>query len=392
MMSPINLSHRQRFLPFLLCLSIAGLWLNGCGKATPTPSASPDHRTAPEHAKQHLNRTYVCPMHPQVVRSEPGRCPICGMDLAEKEAEASESELTNAVTAQEARSVTVSDTVVSQLGVRTAEVRRGTLTRNVEGFGLFLRSTVQGYRPAYHGPAASANDRGASTSALLVQGQVFERQAPLLQVGQRVWVRVPGLGATDWEGKLIGLESQVNQTTHTQVFHVSVSPEVAASVPPGMNANLIVEVAPVTDVLLVPRESVIVTGRGARVMVALPGGRFEQREVEVEDFGEDEIVVRSGLREGERVVVSAQFLLDSEANLQAGLKRLSGDPRAEHSSHEGATHHEVMHQEAIEQEAIGQEVHAGSMPEADMPVGAVEREGDRTEVTHPQAAQEGATQ
>ena len=46
--------------------------------------------------------------------------------------------------------------------------------------------------------------------------------------------------------------------------------------------------------------------------------------MEAEDLGEDEIVIRSGLDEGERVVVSAQFLLDSEANLQAGLRRLSG--------------------------------------------------------------------
>jgi Cu(I)/Ag(I) efflux system membrane fusion protein len=61
-------------------------------------------------------------------------------------------------------------------------------------------------------------------------------------------------------------------------------------------------------------------------MVARGGGRFEQREVDAEDFGEDQIIIRTGLQEGERVVVSAQFLLDSEANLQAGLKRLSDQP------------------------------------------------------------------
>jgi Cu(I)/Ag(I) efflux system membrane fusion protein len=61
-------------------------------------------------------------------------------------------------------------------------------------------------------------------------------------------------------------------------------------------------------------------------MVALGGGRFEQREVDAEDFGEDQIVIRAGLEEGEQVVISAQFLLDSEANLQAGLKRLTGKP------------------------------------------------------------------
>jgi Cu(I)/Ag(I) efflux system membrane fusion protein len=58
--------------------------------------------------------------------------------------------------------------------------------------------------------------------------------------------------------------------------------------------------------------------------------------VEAEDVGEDEIVIRSGLQEGERVVVSAQFLLDSEANLQAGLKRLTGEQPQRETASEGA--------------------------------------------------------
>ena len=72
------------------------------------------------------------------------------------------------------------------------------------------------------------------------------------------------------------------------------------------------------------------------MILALGGGRFQPREVEAEDLGEDEIVIRSGLREGEQVVVSAQFLLDSEANLQAGLKRLTGEHPRPQAAPEGA--------------------------------------------------------
>jgi len=324
----MNLPDRfltRRLLPLLFVLSLAGMSLPGCEKEAPTAGTAPEYGSVLEPVSTGQAPSYLCPMHPQVVSAQPGSCPICGMDLVVKRAEASSQDRHVHAAAAKAPTVTVSDTVVNQLGVRTAEVQRGTLTRHIEGFGVFLRSTVQGYRPVYHGSAPSADDTGTSTSALLVQGQVFERQAPLLAVGQTVWVRVPGLGTKAWEGKLVGLEAQVNQTTHTQVFHVSVAPE-AASVPPGMNANLIVELEPLSDVLLVPREAVIVTGRGARVIVALGNGRFQQREVEVEDSGEDQIVIRAGLEEGEQVVVSAQFLLDSEANLQAGLKRLTGQP------------------------------------------------------------------
>ena len=159
---------------------------------------------------------------------------------------------------------------------------------------------------------------------MALQAQVFERDAPLLRQGQEARVRFPSLGAREWKGTVTGLETQISLTTHTLQFRVSVDLE-GASVPGGMTAMVTVAVDPVADVLLVPREAVIVTGKGARVIVAQGGGRFQPREVEAEDVGEDEIVIRSGLREGERVVVSAQFLLDSEANLQAGLKRLTGE-------------------------------------------------------------------
>ena len=159
--------------------------------------------------------------------------------------------------------------------------------------------------------------------------QVFEREAPLLREGQTARVRFPSLGAREWKGTITGLERQVNQATHTLQFRVSIDSG-ATSIPAGMSALVTVEVDPVADALLVPRDAVILTGKGARVILARGGGRFQPREVDAEDVGEDEIVIRSGLQEGDQVVVSAQFLLDSEANLQAGLKRLTGEhPRTE---------------------------------------------------------------
>jgi multidrug efflux pump subunit AcrA (membrane-fusion protein) len=222
--------------------------------------------------------------------------------------------------------VTVSAAVIDQLGVRTAPVRRGELKRHIQGFGVFVRNSSQAYRPTNQGFEAGPGDSGQAPTTALLQGQIFEREAPLLRVGQRVRVRPFYLSSKEWTGKVLGFETQVNQSTRTQVFHVAVDTG-AASVPSGMTANLSIELDPIANVLLVPREAVIRTGQGARVVVALGEGRFKPRPVQADDLGEDEIVIRSGLNEGEQVVVSAQFLLDSEANLEAGLRRLDSTPR-----------------------------------------------------------------
>ena len=317
-----------RFLSY--CTAFSLLFAQGGGYAGDANGGNTGKETAMEHARKHASASYVCPMHPQVVSSAAGQCPICGMDLVLKEGEPSPAPDTE----NNATAITVSPAVVNQLGVRTATVRRGTLTRRVNGFGVFLRTSVQGYRPVYHGNAPSVDDTGTTTSAMLVQAQVFERDAPLIKIGQHAKVRFPGVVDKTWNGTVIGLEAQVNQVTHTQLFHIAVDPK-AASIPPGMSATLTVEIEPIANALLVPREALIVTGNSTRVIVAEGNGRFSPREVKAQDFGEDEIVIHSGLNKGEQVVVSAQFLLDSEANLQAGLQRLNSDYSPNLSPKEG---------------------------------------------------------
>jgi Cu(I)/Ag(I) efflux system membrane fusion protein len=96
------------------------------------------------------------------------------------------------------------------------------------------------------------------------------------------------------------------------------------------------------SVLHIPRSALIRNGSRDRVVVALGEGRFTSREVIAGPEAGERITITQGLQEGERVVVAAQFLLDSEANLGAGLDRLSegdgaaaappaaADPHAEH--------------------------------------------------------------
>jgi Cu(I)/Ag(I) efflux system membrane fusion protein len=92
---------------------------------------------------------------------------------------------------------------------------------------------------------------------------------------------------------------------------------------------------PKREVLLVPSEAVIRTGRRNVVIVSDAPGKFRAVPVEVGMEGSGKTEVVGGLEAGEQVVVSGQFLLDSEANLRTGLSRLEGPaPKDEHAGHE----------------------------------------------------------
>jgi len=103
---------------------------------------------------------------------------------------------------------------------------------------------------------------------------------------------------------------------------------------PGMYANVALRAGAQQDALQVPAEAVIRTGKRTVVIVAEGEGRFRPAEVALGPEHEGTIVILSGLAEGEQVVTSGQFLIDSEASLRGLYQRLEGEaPKADHSGH-----------------------------------------------------------
>jgi Cu(I)/Ag(I) efflux system membrane fusion protein len=82
--------------------------------------------------------------------------------------------------------------------------------------------------------------------------------------------------------------------------------------------------------LAVPDSAVITTGTRSLVFVALGEGRFEPRIVEIGARLPDAFEVRSGLKDGERVVTSANFLIDSESKMKAAISGMAGSGHAGH--------------------------------------------------------------
>ncbi len=84
-----------------------------------------------------------------------------------------------------------------------------------------------------------------------------------------------------------------------------------------------------TPVVHVPREALIRGGTVNRVVLALGEGRFRAQPVDVGIESADRVEIRSGITEGELVVTSGQFLIDSESNIDLALARMDEDVRAD---------------------------------------------------------------
>ena len=162
--------------------------------------------------------------------------------------------------------------------------------------------------------------RIVSLASVWVLADVPEAQSASLRAGQAVEVRAQAWPERAFKGVVAALLPEVNPATRTLRARIRVA-NPGAWLKPGMFAAVRLRGDTVRDALVVPAEAVIATGKRKLVMVATEGGRFAQREVatgmEARHAGVEVVEITRGLRAGERVVVSGQFLLDSEASLKA---------------------------------------------------------------------------
>lgn len=161
----------------------------------------------------------------------------------------------------------------------------------------------------------------ADLSALWAVGQVFEYEAARLHVGDAVDVEFPYGQAATRTAKIDFIYPEVDPQTRRVRFRVTLDNR-DGKLKPDTYVNLVWHGAAAHQ-LAVPKEAVIDTGPRKYVLLALPGGYFEPRDVEVGPAIGDFYPVTSGVAEGERVVTSAQFLIDSETNLMAAMQNMS---------------------------------------------------------------------
>ena len=175
--------------------------------------------------------------------------------------------------------------------------------------------------PAEQGRKAAAGDRLVSVadlSLVWVWAQFYQDELPLLKQGLPVTVTTGADTSEKFSGKIAVIDPFLDEQTRTARVRVDIeNPEFKLR--PGMYVNILLRSDSGVG-LTVPASAVLPTGERNIVFVDQGDGKLLPRFVElVRNFGDDYAVV-SGLREGERVVSSANFLIDAEARVQGALK------------------------------------------------------------------------
>ncbi len=358
------MNRRRRMLAVVL-VALAGLGVVTLRHAP--------HRGAAAHATHDL---YYCPMHPSYTSDKPGTCPICSMTLVKREPDQKGSDPKGSDPVTGYAPIRLTEGKQQLIGVKTALAQRGPMTKTIRTVGTVaydpalyqaeaeylqavralararetaapetaaparalvestrLRLQVLGLTPALMDEMAGWDgpDRrllvADLTGRVWVYATVYESELPLVAVGQAVTIEVPSAPGKAFEGRIRAVDPILDAMTRSARVRVELT-DPDGLLKPAMFVNAEIHVV-LGDRLTVPASAVMATGTRHLLFVAKDDGVLEPREVTVGVRADDAVEIVHGVEAGERVVVSGNFLIDSESRLKAAL---------EGSAHEGHRH------------------------------------------------------
>lgn len=189
---------------------------------------------------------------------------------------------------------------------------------------LTLFSPISGYvtkREAFPQKMITPNDvvfEIVDLSTVWLLGDIYEYELPLVKEGQEATLTLSYYPEETFQGKVTYVYPTLETATRTVKVRFEFNNE-DTKLKPGMYANVNLKI-PLGERLSISEDSVIDTGERKIVFVAMGDGYFEPREIKVGQKAEGYYEVLNGLKEGEQVVRSAAFLIDSESRLKAALE------------------------------------------------------------------------
>lgn len=318
---------------------------------------------------------YRNPMRPDVTSAEPAKDSM-GMDYIPVYEDEAETTVDTGVAGHASFSLSVQRQQL--IGVTTSKVKRQNLTADIRAVGKVaydpeLYNAIAEYREAVmagdkikESPLQEAHERSEAlitssrlklrllglserqidqivsnpsnpTNLLLpakttwVYAQIYEYEIGLVQEGQRVIATVPSVPGREYRGKVVALDPVLNSATRTLRVRAEIeTPD--ESLRPEMFLNVKIAV-PLGEHLAVPENAVLNTGESRVVFVKKGEGEFEPRSVQLGRQANGFYEVVSGIHEGEDVVTSANFLIDSESRFRSALTNFSSQPTESSATH-----------------------------------------------------------
>lgn len=215
---------------------------------------------------------------------------------------------------------------LNALGLTNRQIRRleqdnsvsPTITHYAEQAGVVASLGVR--EGMYIKPALEIMSIGALDEVWLI-AEVFERQAGWIQVGQRAEISLPALPGVVKTGVVDYIYPVLDQSTRTLQVRLRF-PNEGGLLKPNMFADVKLLASVGDKVISIPREAVIRSGNHNRVVLAAGDGRYRPALVTPGVESDEKIQILNGLEAGQQVVVSAQFLIDSESNIDMALATL----------------------------------------------------------------------
>jgi multidrug efflux pump subunit AcrA (membrane-fusion protein) len=170
--------------------------------------------------------------------------------------------------------------------------------------------------------------RLADLGLVWVQADIYEQDLAYIKLGQEATVTLSYLPDREFRGRVTYIYPNVDEKTRTARVRMEFH-NPGYFLKPGMFATvkLVSELEP--SALLIPDMAILRGGEKTTVFVALDGGKFDPRAVTLGPQAEnDQYQVLGGLSEGERIVTSGQFMLDSESQLREAIQKMTGPPKA----------------------------------------------------------------
>jgi Cu(I)/Ag(I) efflux system membrane fusion protein len=187
--------------------------------------------------------------------------------------------------------------------------RDGYVTQLTVRDGMYITPSIDSYTVA-------------DLSRIWVRVDVFEHQFEWVSPGRPAEMRVAAVPARVWEGKVDYIYPELTESTRTLNVRLRFdNPDDVLK--PNMFADVIIYGGPKKDVLVVPREALIRGSKDTHVIRRLPDGGFEPAQVATGIRSGEQVEILGGVNEGDEIVVSGQFLIDSESNLRASLMRVT---------------------------------------------------------------------